>query len=173
MSINKNLLDELEVPGSYRQDPRERLDPRTRIDNREVSENERVPMGGNNLKMKLPDIPGYRTRWFNDTGERIETAKKGGYTHITKAGIKVGTGAEKGHTDLGAVVSMVVGTQSNGQPLRAYAMKIKQEWFIEDQAKKALAVRETESQIKSGNLPGSKGDTSHRYIPEEGITIEE
>lgn len=173
MSVNNNLMDELGVPGEYRQDPRERLDPRQRLDNREISADARVPMGGNKLKMTLPEIPGFRTRWFNDAGDRIETAKKGGYTHIIKAGIKVGSGSETGHTDLGSVVSMVVGTQANGQPLRAYGMKIKQEWFIEDQAKQALAIRETETQIRGGQLPGDKGDTSNRYVPEQGISIEE
>lgn len=173
MSINNALLDELGVPGEYRQDPRERTDPRQRIDNREISASERVPMGGGQLKMQLPVIEGYRTRWFNDVGERIETAKKAGYTHITKVGIKAVPGTESGHTDLGSLVSMVVGTQANGQPLRAYGMKIKQEWFIEDQARKALGVQETERQIRGGKLPGTEGDTSQRYVPDEGISIEE
>jgi len=173
MSINNDLLDELEVPGEFRKDPRERVDPRARIDNREISANERVPMGGSQLKLAVTKIPGYVQRWFNDVGDRIETAKKAGYTHVSKAGVKVGSGPESGHTDLGSVVSKIVGTQVNGQPLRAYCMKIKEEWYIEDQAKKALGRRDVETQIRRGHMPADKGDVSRRYVPDEGISIEE
>ena len=172
MSINRELLDELGIPGEARFDPRERVDPRDRVDLQEVSEDERIPMGENRLKMTLPKMPGYHMRWFNDVGDRIEKAKQAGYTHILKAGVKVGNGPESGHTDLGSVVSRPVGVQSDGTPLRAYGMKIKEEWYNEDQARKSRAIKETEAQILRGNLPGNEGDTSNRYVPEEGIEIE-
>lgn len=173
MSENNELLDELGIPGEFRTDPRERIDPRMRIDNREVSANQREPMGASQLKMTLPEIPGYRTRWFNDGGNRIDIAKKAGYTHIIKDGVKVGSGAESGHTDLGSVVSRIVGTQADGRPQRAYAMKIKEEWYIQDQARKAREIKATEAQIRRGNLPSDQGDVSNRYVPDEGISIEE
>ena len=175
MSTNSELLAELGLDSSsYRNDPRNRQDARTRVDNREVSASERIPMSDNKMKLDNTPIPGYRTRWFNDTGERIERAKKGGYTHVTKADLD-GRGAvnESAHTDLGAVVSMVVGSQENGQPMRAYRMKIREEWYIQDQAAKALEVKKVEAQIRRGNLPGDQGDTSNRYVPDEGISIEE
>lgn len=153
-------------------DPREREDPRRRIDPREIAENERIPLGGNAQKLTIPEIPGYHTHLINDEGDRLERALRGGYEFIPKAGMKAGSGPEPGHTDLGSVMSKVVGTHPNGQPKRGYWMKIKLEWYNADQIAKLAPVRESEEDIKRGNAPAREGDTSNRYIPEEGINIE-
>ncbi len=167
--MSNELMDE--INGRFLDDPRERIDPRNRIDIRAVSEAERVPMGGNRLRLTLPKREGYHRRWMNDVLDRLARAKAGGYTHILKTGVKVGTGPESGHTDLGNVVSMVVGTHDDGRPMRAYAMEIRQDWYDADQYKKRAGLRQVEADMQRGEFETQDGDPSNRYIPEEGIKI--
>jgi hypothetical protein len=46
-------------------------------------------------------------------------------------------------------------------------MEIKEEYYAEDQAKKAAAIAETDRQIKTGKLE----DDDSRYIPDKGRGI--
>lgn len=168
--MSNGIMDELN--DFHRTEERDRPDPRRRPDVRQMSDRERVPLGGMRLKLTLPDIPGYHGRYINDVSGRIEQAIQGGYVFMPKAGVKIGTGSELGHTDIGSATSVIVGTQENGHPLRAYAMMIKQEWFDADQAAKSESVRQTEQAIQAGDINAQDGDNSNKYIPEEGITIE-
>ncbi len=58
--MSNELMDE--INGRFLDDPRERIDPRSRIDIRAVSEAERVPMGGNRLRLTLPKREGIDSR---------------------------------------------------------------------------------------------------------------
>jgi hypothetical protein len=168
--MSNPILDELYAQRTV--DARERPDPRVRTDPRVISERERVPLGGNRMRLTLEERPGYHRHWINDVGDRIERAQRGGYTFIPKAGARVGTGPESGHTDLGEVISCVVGKHEDGRPLRAYAMEIKREYYEADQALKGAAIRQTEADIQRGRIQAQDGDNSNRYIPEEGISID-
>ena len=170
---NNDMQDFLDEVYPRNEVGRERADDRDRMDLREVSEAERVPMGGLRQKLSVPEIPGYHLHWINDVGDRLERAHRGGYTFVEKkAGLRVGEGPEAGHNDLGNAVSQLVGTQENGQPLRAYLMKIRQDWYEQDQYNKLASVREKEAQIKRGHLPvDNVGDSSKRYVSDEGIKI--
>lgn len=168
--MSNPLMDELNA--GHRADPRDRTDARVRPDVRQAADQERVPLGGNTMRLTIEEIPGYHTHWLNDKGNRIERALRGGYIFRPKAGTRVGTGSELGHTDIGSALSQVVGVQENGQPLVAYAMMIKQEWYDADQAVKHRAVAQTETDIREGSITAQDGDNSNQYIPEEGITIE-
>lgn len=170
--MGNNILDEL-ADYNQRQDPRERHDPRRRVDVRKVSENERVPIGSARQQLTTEEREGYHRHWINDVGDRIEKALAGGYTFIPKAGFKAGEGPEQGHTDLGSVVSKIVGTKANGEPLRAYRMEIPIDWYRADQERKHEPTRELMREISRGKVSAQDGDTSHRYIPEEGIDIGE
>lgn len=168
--MSNPILDELYEANLI--DPRQRDDPRRRVDPRELAAGERIPLGGNNMKLTLPERQGYHRHWINDDGDRIERALRGGYQFIYKDAVsKVGTGPEPGHNDLGAVISKVVGRRDDGSPKRAYAMEIKLEYYNEDQANKHRHVREMQAEISKGQLPAQGQDASNRYIPEEGIRI--
>jgi hypothetical protein len=75
------------------------------------------PFGAFDQKMKLSPIEGYKLHWFNDKPGRIETAIRAGWTHI--------------HDRAGKPLTLIV--DSGG--LRAYAMKIPEQFWAEDQAR--------------------------------------
>jgi hypothetical protein len=133
----------------------------------------RVPLGVQRSKMTATNIPnGYVPRWVNDDPPgRIKAAMESGYTMVNAQGVFIGEDIADGNTDLGSAVSIVVGRDSGGQPVKAYLMCIKQEWYDEDQAKKLEAVKDIENQIKTGQVSRTADDG--RYIPKAGIQIQE
>lgn len=47
-------------------------------------------------------------------------------------------------------MSQIVGTKEGGEPLRAYLMEIREDWYKEDQAAKTKRTDEIEAQIRRG-----------------------
>ncbi len=112
----------------------------------------RIPFGTTEEKLKLPDVPGFRTYWFNDTPGRIDRAKAAGYEHRLDANRQP--------------ISRVVGVSTGGQGgLRAYAMMIPMEFFNEDQAAELAKVDAVHGQIVNGKLETKDGD--NRYVPKD------
>lgn len=138
-------------------------------------ERDRVPMSLPVQKLAVPDIPGYHLHWMLGNPSRIQQAVRAGYEFVESDEIDVvNTGladssSRSGNTDLGSRVSLSAGSDlgENGQEQRLYLMKIKQEWFDEDQ--KALEGRNEEiaRSIRGGQGVGSNPHGSEqRYIPE-------
>ena len=75
----------------------------------------RASVGGHALKLTAPEKPGFVRRWVNDSGNRIAQAEDLAYEFVSDPSIK--------STDAGSRVSRVVGTQANGEPLRAFLME--------------------------------------------------
>lgn len=128
-------------------------------------EKQRIPLTGGVLTLELPKIPGYHTHWFNDVPGRINRALNGGWEWVTQEEANLsnlrsyGEAAElSGNSDLGSRVSLVVGTAKQGGPLRAYALKIRDGWWAEDQAKNEEANRAIDGTIRRGMM-GAEGDT--------------
>jgi len=128
----------------------------------------RIPMSAPRAKLSTPLIPGYHCHWLNDYTGRILQASQGGYEFVTKeealvtmpdlAGDPLGSG-----TDLGSRVSVVVGKNEDGTPLRAYLMKIREEWFAEDQASSQTRVDSVHEAMRQGKQ-SVDGDASNRYV---------
>lgn len=105
------------------------------------AERKRIPMSVPVQKLAAPDIPGYHLHWFNGTAERIQRAQDGGYEFVDSQEISInnvslgGDSTVSGNTDMGSQVSIVAGKElgRDGQPIRMILMKIKQEWYEEDQ----------------------------------------
>jgi len=80
----------------------------------------------------------------------------------------LGTASDlSGNSDMGSRVSVVVGKNEDGSPLRAYLMKIRNEWFVEDQAVAQERVDAVDQQIKRGRLGSEQekqSDTANRYV---------
>jgi len=103
------------------------------------AERRRIPMSVPRLRMSTPEIPGFHTHWLNDSRGRLQQALAAGYEFVTAeeaavtssdlAGDPIDTGS-----DLGSRISMPVGMDEYGRPLRAYLMKIREEWYKADQA---------------------------------------
>lgn len=141
-----------------RQNPRAEAE---RIRARGPSEAERIPMGVVHQKLSVRDydnqLEGYSARFFNDTGNRINDAIKGGWMPVYQEGnLDLGDGEYDPDRDIW--VSQVVGTQEGGKPLLAYLMKIKKEWYDADQANKAAKIQEVDDAISKRGIDQPIGD---------------
>ena len=127
----------------------------------------RIPMSVPRAKLTTPEIPGYHCHWVNDYPGRVMQANQAGYEFMSQeealitvndlAGSALGQG-----TDLGTRVSLCVGKNEDGSPLRAYLMKIRMEWYKED----LLAGQQQVDRIHEGMRQGmpAAGDASNRYV---------
>ncbi len=96
--------------------------------------------------------PGFVYRIVNDVGDRIEQLKAIGYEIVEDNGIKVGDRRVANPTKEGSPVQVSVGGGVKG-----YVMRIKQEWYDEDAAKKAAHV----NNIEKGLLKEAKDNTDY------------
>ena len=137
------------------------------IDRERVSAGERhrrVPLGIPELKMTARIRSGYIGRWINDAGGRIARAQQGGWEFAL----------DHDSEEEDKRRSMVVGTQRDGQPLLAYLMEIREEFYDEDQALKQKPLDEMEAAMRRGtpHEAATGADRERFYVPDEGISIE-
>jgi hypothetical protein len=125
---------------------------------------ERVPFGAHRTKLQVEDkIPGYELRWFNDQDGRIQRALDGGYMFVTPDEVpRLGQGAlHQGNSDINSKVSKVV---SRGQhEIRAYLMKIREEYYREDQAVKEDINYQVDEAMRAGAPSGNV--VENQYVP--------
>lgn len=110
-------------------------------------------------KLKTTEIPGYYTHWMNDYPGRIATAQQCGWEFVKpeeaniigdSPGVAPG---ESGNTDLGNKISIYVGRTDWGTPLRAFLMKLKLEYWYEDQEARNQVSEAFNEQIRSNSVP--------------------
>jgi hypothetical protein len=128
----------------------------------------RIPMSVPRAKLATPELPGMHSHWINDYPGRIMQAQQAGYEFVSQeealitmpdlAGSALGQG-----TDLGSRVSVVVGANADGSPLRAFLMKLRNEWFLADQASSAQRVDALDEAMRQGKQ-ATGGDDRHRYV---------
>lgn len=131
---------------------------------------ERGVFNGTTKKLTVvTEIPGYQLRWFNDQDGRIEAAVgRAWWEFVTQDEIALGDGNKvlERNSDLGTRVRAIVGTLDNGMPLYAYLLKIKKEYFDEDQAAGAAQIRAGEKEmLKNGGLNTER--IGEKYLPDE------
>ena len=116
-------------------------------------------------------IPGFHLHIFNDDGSRIEDAIAGGWTFVTPDEVgKTAPHVTSRNTDLGDKVRFLVGKNESGGPQYAYLMKIKEEWWLEDQQAIQIRNDQIDEAIRSGkNVKGESSDSF--YIGKEGIKL--
>lgn len=154
--------------------PRGIREPRNEQNARERKE--RVRFGAARQKMSVPELEGYFLCWINDVGNRLNEAQAGGYEFVAQGEVgKVGENLSqskwtKGASETDSRISMVVGKQEDGSSLRAYLMKLKQEWRDEDMADRQAVHDEIDASLRVGNVNGEVGKDG-RYIPDQGIKI--
>lgn len=115
----------------------------------------RIPVSGNrDILTARGKEPGWVYRWVNDTNNRILTFKDGGFEHTKPEDIDVGSIGIDNPSIVGGIVSKAVGLG-----VTAYLMRIKQEFYDEDQEAKALKVDRTEQALneKLRELSGRYG----------------
>lgn len=83
--------------------------------------------------------PEFQYRFVNDIGSRVENFKQAGYEIVEDAELTVGDSRVSDASTLG---SAKVVTSNDGT--KSYLMRIKKEWYDEDQAAKMAQVNEQE-----------------------------
>lgn len=109
----------------------------------------RIPVG---LRPKLAVVgkdPNYEYRFVNDVPGRIDMFKQGGWELVTNQEVDVGGNRAEEASAVGSLANVVV---DSGQGTRAYVMKIKKEWFLEDQEAAARNVDSLERDQLSVNV---------------------
>ena len=108
--------------------------------------------------------PNYHAHWMNDVPGRIETAVDNGYEFVTYAEVR----SNGVNYDLGDKVKRLVGKSESGEPIYAYLMKIRMEWYEEDQGVIQDRLNGIDQAIRNGR---PTKDSEGFYTPREGIKI--
>lgn len=129
----------------------------------------RVPLGVPRLRLAVTGRKGYKRRWVNDKGSRLEQALEGGYNLVPKDGatFKDADTANRNESLSNAVCKTV-----NQDGTKAYLMEISDAMYHSDQLAKAKNIDSMEDGLREGNDTHGKTGTDGRYIPTEGIKIE-
>lgn len=125
--------------------------------------------GGKNLGVNpdMLDREKFAYRYVNDSPARVfAMTRNDDWDIVTNDGGVVKDDA----SDLGNAVSVVVGVQPHGEPLRAYLCRKPLAWYEEDQKTKQTELSKQLAQLRRGN--DAAGRPQADYVPSTGITIE-
>lgn len=112
----------------------------------------RTPLEGRNILTASGKEPGYTYRFVNDTGDRVQTFLDNGWEKVPAKTVRVG---DKRLGVPGTEGSDA--TASVGQGTKAYLLRIRDEWYEEDQAAKQAQVNATEEATRQQALDGTYG----------------
>lgn len=96
--------------------------------------------------------PNFQYRFVNDTGSRISNFQAAGYEFVQDSELVVGDTRVSDPSDMGSSKHV---TSNDGTV--SYLMRIKKEWYDEDQAAKAQQIAETEQAMKREASQGMYG----------------
>jgi hypothetical protein len=108
----------------------------------------RTPVNGRNILTITGKEPGYHYRIVNDAGDRIAQFLEAGYELVDADAVRVGDKRVAQPTAEGTKAQVSVGKGD-----KAFVMRIKDEWYAEDQAAKQAEVDKLELSITK-NLAG-------------------
>jgi hypothetical protein len=127
----------------------------------------------NGTKGKLSvdtNISGHHLHIMNDDKTRIQDALDNGYVFVKPEeveGLSDNVVAKNG--DLGdSRIRFLVGSRDKGEPMYGYLMKIRQEWYEEDQAELQAKNDKVDAAIRTGKITGSD---PMLYVPKDGIKL--
>ena len=114
-------------------------------------------------------IPGYHLHIFTDAGSRVQEAIDSGYEFVTPTEIGgVSENVVSRNGDLGERIRYLVNPRAEGTEQFGYLMKVRQEWFEEDQAELQAKNNRIDSAIRKGKMGG---DSPQFYVPNGGIKL--
>jgi hypothetical protein len=122
------------------------------------------------VREELLDRKNFNYRWINDNGGRIEdltVADDYDLVRDPKKEIKDDNGNE------GALISKVVGTTENNQPIRAFLARKPKPLYDEDQRDKRAVLDRQMADIKRGKPSEASAIGDNTYVPQGGININE
>lgn len=133
----------------------------------------RIPLSIPQRKLEVAPIPGFHLYWFRD--DNVERALQAGYEFVDDKEVSLnqhGVATRKeisGNADLGSHVRVIAGTAANGSAEHLTLMKIREEWWKEDQkvleernASVLAAIFQDEQIMGSEQL--SPEDRATRYV---------
>lgn len=108
----------------------------------------RTPINGRNVLTVTGKEAGYKYRVVNDAGDRIAQFLEAGYELVDADKVQVGDRRITSTTPEGSKAQVSVG---NGE--KAFVLRIREDWYKEDQAAKQTEVSKLEQSI-TRNLTG-------------------
>lgn len=147
---------------------------------------ERVPMSVPRQRLQVPEIPGYVLYWMLE--ENVSSAFQAGYELVKTDDVRLNqfnvatTLGVSGNADLGTNVTMMgnkPSQENGGKAQMLYLMKIREDWYKQDQRKIAEAnARRMEPIFRGeqiidvdGEGGSGKGDRSLRYVDKDRTGI--
>ena len=113
----------------------------------------RTPVGRRQVLNVVGKEPGFVYRVVNDEGDRISTFQEAGWELVKGEDVKVGDSRIGKASAEGSAAQVSVG---GGK--KAFVMRIKEEWYAEDQAAKQDHVNQIEQATKEKALDGTYGE---------------
>lgn len=113
---------------------------------------QRTPVGKRSILSVRGKDPEYHYRIVNDKDDRIEAFLAAGYEAVNAKDIKVGDNRVDAASPEGSVARVSVGLGD-----KAVVMRIRKDWFEEDQARKLKEVDLNEAATKQEALNGTYG----------------
>lgn len=112
----------------------------------------RTPINARNVLTLSEMDPGYAYRFVNDTGDRVQAFLDNGWEKVPAKNVRVG---DKRIGQPGTEGSDA--TASVGQGIKAYVLRIRKDWYEDDQAAKQARVNATEEATRVQALDGTYG----------------
>jgi hypothetical protein len=113
---------------------------------------QRTPVGTRKVLTVAGKEAGYEYRVINDSGDRVQEFLDAGYELVNADSVRVGDKRVNSGTAEGSKAQLSV-----GQGQKAFVVRIRKEWYDEDQARKQAHVNELESATKAKALDGTYG----------------
>jgi hypothetical protein len=113
---------------------------------------QRTPIGKRNVLTVAGKDANYEYRIINDSGDRVQEFLEAGYELVKEDSVKVGDKRVNKASAEGSVSQISV-----GQGQKAFVVRIKKEWYQEDQKAKQDQVDLQEKATKSKALDGTYG----------------
>ncbi len=118
------------------------------------------------VRTDMLDHEKYVYRWVNDRDTRLfQLTQQDDWNVMTQDGGEL----KPDSTDMGAAITVPVGVEKDGSPIKAYLCRKLRRFYDEDQKMKQTDLDEQLTRLRQGNdaQGGSQGD----YIPNGGIRI--
>lgn len=130
----------------------------------------RNTFNGTEAKLSVrQQIEGYHLHVLTDAGSRIQEAMDSGYEFVRPeevGGVSENVVSRNG--DLGERIRYLVNPRAQGTEQYGYLMKIRQEWYEEDQAELQAKNNRIDASIRGGKVTG---ENSSFYQPTGGIKL--
>lgn len=114
---------------------------------------QRTPIGTRNVLTVKGKDPNYEYRIVNDVDDRITQFQEAGYELVSEDSVQVGDKRVNAASSVGSAKHIAVGGGT-----KAFVMRIKKDWYEEDQARKLGQVAAIEQATKDKALNGTYGE---------------